>query len=156
VESLLLSCLYLAWLIEPWRCEQYVPSKWRLTFNILHCIISHYIITTAVKSQILQMRQETESTQYCGHWTWSNGWNAKLSGEPKYLENTGHGHLKWHFFKLGLTDDPTHERCLQKDESATHILCDCEAIAYQRYRHLGQLFMEPSDFYDAPVHSFEV
>jgi hypothetical protein len=53
-------------------------------------------------------------------------------------------------FKLGLTDDPTCESCLQEDESATHSLCDCETIAYLRFRHLGEFFMEPSDFYDAP------
>jgi hypothetical protein len=27
-------------------------------------------------------------------------------------------------------DNPTCERCLEEDELATHILCDCEAIAY--------------------------
>jgi hypothetical protein len=64
---------------------------------------------------------------------------------------TGHYHLKGHLFKLGLTDDPICERCLEEDESATHILCDCEAIAYLRFRHLGQFFMEPSDYYDAPI-----
>jgi hypothetical protein len=32
------------------------------------------------------------------------------------------------------------------------ILCDCEAVAYTRFRHLGQYFMEPSDYYDAPIH----
>jgi hypothetical protein len=64
---------------------------------------------------------------------------------------TGHCHLKGHLFKLGLTDDPTCGRCLQEDESATHSRCDCEAIAYLRFRHLGQFFMEPSDFYDAPI-----
>jgi hypothetical protein len=64
---------------------------------------------------------------------------------------TGHCHLKGHLFKLGLTVDPTCERCLQEDESATHILCDCEAIAYLRFRHLGQFFMEPSNFYDGPI-----
>jgi hypothetical protein len=52
---------------------------------------------------------------------------------------------------LGL-DDPTCERFLEEDESATHILCDCEAIADLRFRHLGQLFMEPSDYYDAPIY----
>jgi hypothetical protein len=41
--------------------------------------------------------------------------------------------------------------CTEEDESATHILCDCEAIAYLIFRHLGQFFMEPSDFYDAPI-----
>jgi hypothetical protein len=56
------------------------------------------------------------------------------------------GLFKGHLFKLG-----TCERCLEKDESATHTLCDCEAIAYLRFRHLGQLFMEPKDYYDAPI-----
>jgi hypothetical protein len=65
--------------------------------------------------------------------------------------STGHCHLKGHLFKLGLTDDPTCERCLEKDESTTHILCDCEAIAYLRFRHLGKFFMESSDYYDAPL-----
>jgi hypothetical protein len=64
---------------------------------------------------------------------------------------TGHCHLKGHLFKMGLTDDSTFERCLEEDESATHILCDCEAIAYLRFRHLGQFFMEPSDYYDASI-----
>jgi hypothetical protein len=32
-----------------------------------------------------------------------------------------------------------------------HILCDCEALAYLRFRHLGQFFMEPSDYYDTPI-----
>jgi hypothetical protein len=41
------------------------------------------------------------------------------------------------------TDDPTCERCLEEDESATHIPCDCVAIANLRFRHLGQFFMEP-------------
>jgi hypothetical protein len=53
--------------------------------------------------------------------------------------------------KLGLSDDPICERCLEEDKSATHILCDCEAIAYLRFRHLGKFFMEPSDYYDAPL-----
>jgi hypothetical protein len=38
-----------------------------------------------------------------------------------------------------------------KDESATHILCDYEAIAYLRFRHPGQFFMESSDYYDALI-----
>jgi hypothetical protein len=32
----------------------------------------------------------------------------------------GHCHLKGHLFKLGWTDDPICERCLEEDESATH------------------------------------
>jgi hypothetical protein len=63
----------------------------------------------------------------------------------------GHCHLKGDLFKLGLTDDSTCERCLEEDESATRILCDFEAMAYLRLSHLGQFFMEPSDYYDAPL-----
>jgi hypothetical protein len=49
-----------------------------------------------------------------------------------------------------LINYPIWERC-QEDESATHILCDCEAVAHIRLRHLGQFFMEPGDYYDAPI-----
>jgi hypothetical protein len=35
---------------------------------------------------------------------------------------TGHCHLKGHIFKLVLTGNPICERCLEKDESATHLL----------------------------------
>jgi hypothetical protein len=65
---------------------------------------------------------------------------------------TGHRHLKGHLFKLGLTDDPICERCLEEDKSATHILCDCVAVAHVGFYHLGRFFKEPSDYYDAPTH----
>jgi hypothetical protein len=61
-----------------------------------------------------------------------------------------HCHVKGHVFKLGITDDPTCEWYLEKGESVTRILSDCEDIAYLRFRHLDQFFMEPSDYYDAP------
>jgi hypothetical protein len=61
------------------------------------------------------------------------------------------GLLTGHLLKMGLTNSPTCERCLEKDESATHILCDCEATAYLRFRHVGHSFMEPGNFQDAPV-----
>jgi hypothetical protein len=64
---------------------------------------------------------------------------------------TRHCHLKGHLFKLGLTADPICERCLEDDESSIHILRDCEALAYTRFRLLGQYFMEPSDYYDTPI-----
>jgi hypothetical protein len=63
---------------------------------------------------------------------------------------TGHYHLKRRLFKLGLSDDPICETC-QEEESATHILCHCDAIAYLRFHRLGQFFMEPSDYYDTPI-----
>jgi hypothetical protein len=51
---------------------------------------------------------------------------------------TGHCHLKGQLFKLGLIDDPICKRCLEEDESATHIPCDCEAVAYLRFHQLGR------------------
>jgi hypothetical protein len=65
---------------------------------------------------------------------------------------TGHCHLTGHLFKLCLTDDSTCERCLEGDKSATLILYDREDIAYLRFRHLGQSFMEPSDCYEGPIY----
>jgi hypothetical protein len=64
---------------------------------------------------------------------------------------TGHCHLEGYLFKLRLADDLICERCLEEDESATHILCDCETIAHVRFHHLGQFFMEPRDYYDAAI-----
>jgi hypothetical protein len=64
---------------------------------------------------------------------------------------TGHCHRKGHLFRLGLTDDPTCERYIEEIESATHILCDCEAIALLKFRRLGQFFMEPSHYNDVPI-----
>jgi hypothetical protein len=52
---------------------------------------------------------------------------------------------------MGLTNSPTCERRLEKDESATHILWDCEAIAYLRFRYLGHYCMEPGEYQDAPI-----
>jgi hypothetical protein len=63
---------------------------------------------------------------------------------------TGHCHLKGHLLKLGLTDDPIRERYLEEDESATRIPCDCEAVAHERFHHLGQFFMEQSELWDFP------
>jgi hypothetical protein len=40
-----------------------------------------------------------------------------------------------------------HVWLVPTDESATHILRDCEAIVYLRFSHLGQFFMEPSEYY---------
>jgi hypothetical protein len=52
---------------------------------------------------------------------------------------------------MGLTNSPICERCLEKDESVPHIIDNCEAIAYSRFRHLVHYFMGPGDYQDAPV-----
>jgi hypothetical protein len=84
------------------------------------------------------------------------GGTQQLGNEGKSEQgktSIGACHLKGHLFKMGLTDSPICERCLEKEELATHILCDCEAIAYLRFRHLGHHFMEPGDYHDTPASS---
>jgi hypothetical protein len=38
-----------------------------------------------------------------------------------------------------------------EDYACPGILCEYEALAYLRLRHLGQYFMEPSDYFDVPT-----
>jgi hypothetical protein len=71
---------------------------------------------------------------------------ATMDGRQDY----SHCHLKGHLSKLGLANSPRCQSCLQKGELGKHILCDCEATAYLRFRHMGHYFMKPSDCYDAP------
>jgi hypothetical protein len=37
---------------------------------------------------------------------------------------TGHCHPNGHIFKLGPVKNTTYERCQDKDETASHVLCD--------------------------------
>jgi hypothetical protein len=59
---------------------------------------------------------------------------------------TEHCHLKGRLFKLGLVYNSECDRCKQASETASHIRCDCEALATVRLRHLGCHFMKPGDF----------
>jgi hypothetical protein len=54
-------------------------------------------------------------------------------------------------FKTGLTDSTVCIRCLEEDETATHFLCKCQAIAYFRFHRPDHYFMEPADYHDTPV-----
>jgi hypothetical protein len=64
---------------------------------------------------------------------------------------TGHCHLKGHLFKLGLVNSPECNRCKQASETASHVLCDCEALTTLSFRHLGCHFMKPGDFENISV-----
>jgi hypothetical protein len=56
---------------------------------------------------------------------------------------TGHCHLNGHLFKFGLVDSPACERCKQASETASHVPCDCKALAALRFRYLERYFMKP-------------
>jgi len=46
---------------------------------------------------------------------------------------------------MGLSDSQFYRRCGAEDETSTHILCECEALASLRYVHLGSFILEPQD-----------
>lgn len=51
---------------------------------------------------------------------------------------TGHCLLKGHLFQLWLVYSPKCDRCKQASATIPHVLCDCEALATSRFRHLGR------------------
>jgi hypothetical protein len=53
---------------------------------------------------------------------------------------TGHNTLRRHLHLLGLLDSHLCRRCGVREETAAHILCDCEALASLRHAHLGSFF----------------
>ena len=50
---------------------------------------------------------------------------------------TGHGPFKSHLKKMNLIPDATCRFCNLDDETAEHILCECEALAFKRQQILG-------------------
>jgi hypothetical protein len=53
--------------------------------------------------------------------------------------------------ELVLVNIPKCDRCKQASETASLVLCDREALATLRFRHLGQPFMKPGDLEDMCV-----
>jgi hypothetical protein len=58
---------------------------------------------------------------------------------------TGRNTLRRHLHLLGLSDSPLCRRCGAEDETSTHILCECEALASLRHMYLGSFFLELED-----------
>jgi hypothetical protein len=59
---------------------------------------------------------------------------------------TGHAPVRTHLRTMGLFEgDPTCRPCRKETETVQHIVCCCEALAWQRYRIFGTLFAEPQD-----------
>ena len=58
---------------------------------------------------------------------------------------TGHNTLKRHLYLLGLLDSPLCRKCGVREETSTHILCECEALASLRHAYLVSFLSEPED-----------
>jgi hypothetical protein len=51
---------------------------------------------------------------------------------------TGHGKLKWYFYRFGLTDDPTC-LCEEDEQTVDHLLFRCKKLKKQRNEMIRQL-----------------
>lgn len=56
---------------------------------------------------------------------------------------TGHCALRSHMYTIGRSDTRLCRLCLEEDETARHILCECAAIARIRLQHFGERFPKP-------------
>ena len=59
--------------------------------------------------------------------------------------------MKGHLFKLGRVNGPGCDRCKQASQTASHVRCNCEALATLKFRHLGRRFLKAGDFEDNSV-----
>jgi hypothetical protein len=58
---------------------------------------------------------------------------------------TGHNTLRRHLYLMGLSDSPLCRRCRAGDETSTHVLCKCDALASLRHAYLGSCLLELED-----------
>ena len=58
------------------------------------------------------------------------------------LAFTGHNTLRRHLHLLWLTNSPLCRRCGAEEETSTHILCECAALAALRHVYLGSFFLD--------------
>jgi hypothetical protein len=57
----------------------------------------------------------------------------------------GHNTLRRHLFVMGLSNNPTCRKCGAEEDTAVHILFECEASASFGHAHMGSLFLDPED-----------
>jgi len=46
---------------------------------------------------------------------------------------------------MGMTNSPLYRRCGAEEETPSHILCECEALASCRHTYMGSFFLDPED-----------
>jgi hypothetical protein len=53
--------------------------------------------------------------------------------------------LRRHLHVIGLSNSPTCRKCGTEEETSTHILCECEALASHSHMHLASFFLDLED-----------
>ncbi|PSN51425.1 hypothetical protein C0J52_05438, partial [Blattella germanica] len=66
---------------------------------------------------------------------------------------TGHCALKSNLYRMGLINNPICTICLEGDETVSHLLCDCPALARQRASIFGNHFPKIEELSKASVSS---
>ena len=51
----------------------------------------------------------------------------------------GHNTLRRHIYVMGQMNSPLCRRCGAQEETSTHVLCECEALASNRHTYLGSI-----------------
>ena len=64
---------------------------------------------------------------------------------------TGHGPFRKHLSVMGRCEDATCRKCGLEDETASHIICRCDALARVRQQILGKDFLRPEELDGVPL-----
>ncbi|KAG8242215.1 hypothetical protein J6590_108229 [Homalodisca vitripennis] len=77
-------------------------------------------------------------------------WTALLDQKKEDIRmilgmSTGHGSLKKHLMRVGLSQADECRLCGEEEESAEHIWLDCPAILETQKRFLGAYLLSPKD-----------
>ena len=121
------------------------------------------ISRTTVKNHLKTLLRE----DHCKYWCLRNGLNHSKkfiagidSNRSKYLLSlrkkqirlicgflTGHYPLKSRLKLMNISRDSTCRFCDTEDETAEHLLCDCECLARIRMKLFGIGYPEPEDYF---------
>lgn len=64
---------------------------------------------------------------------------------------TGHSYFRRHLKTIGLAQNSQCERCLEDEETAYHLLCDCPALSQRRRRYMGDSFLNEDSLLRAGI-----
>ena len=64
---------------------------------------------------------------------------------------TGHGLFNRHVSQMKLVLTSRYRKCGDIEETAEHLLCECDALSHKHYRSFGRRGMEPIDFLEVDL-----
>jgi hypothetical protein len=56
---------------------------------------------------------------------------------------TGHNTLRRQLYLMGLTKIPLCRRCAAEEDTSTHVMCECEALAPLKHAYWCSFFLDP-------------